>query len=230
MPAQPVEQFLRIGDNIFLFDDDNRLLTSENPLQTRVLAKSTAGTDSFPREAVGCSIFRIEPQQNFVARKELLKSVSAISSSLADQANAVSDDDYNDQSSATGHQPEDLPSAWLNAMTSSATTQEELQELNLLQTLATKEQAQNEAERRRLHGKPVLYGQTIRLYNAHFRKYVSVNSTKSCELATGQLRVDLTREAGGYFRIMPRFKIRVEGEPIRLGDTGINKYTPHYLF
>ncbi|RUP51639.1 inositol 1,4,5-trisphosphate/ryanodine receptor-domain-containing protein [Jimgerdemannia flammicorona] len=220
MSAQPQEQFLRVGDNIFLFDDESRALTTENPIDTRVLAKTAQGSDTFPREAVGCSIFRIEPQQSFTARKELLKAVNISSTSVAEFSDADTSD-YNNPGNCAELQPDNLPSAsWLNAATSNATTVEEVHELEDLRNLAAKEHAQNEAERRRLHGKPVLYGQMIRLYNAHFRKYVSVNPAKSCELATGHLRVDLTREPGGYFRIMPRFKIRVEGEPVRLGDTG----------
>ncbi|ORZ24144.1 hypothetical protein BCR42DRAFT_402338 [Absidia repens] len=97
-------------------------------------------------------------------------------------------------------------------------TPEELLELDRLTQLAEKEYTQNQTERQRLLGKPVLYGQVIQLYNSHFNKYLGI-SGRTCENDVSNLQVNLSNELIGSFRIMPRYRIRVDGEPVRLGDT-----------
>ncbi|KAI8071483.1 hypothetical protein BC940DRAFT_345102 [Gongronella butleri] len=91
--------------------------------------------------------------------------------------------------------------------------------LDVLLANAEKERAQNDTERRRLIGKPVVYGQVIQLYNAHFNKYLAITG-KTCENDVSHLQVNLSNDiAGGSFRIVPRYRIRVDGEPVRLEDT-----------
>lgn len=94
-------------------------------------------------------------------------------------------------------------------------TAEELTQLQLLQQRAAKEISQNETEKRRLLGKPVLYGQVIQLLNTHFKKYLTVTGKTS---AQHRLQVSLSSVAG-YFRIMPRYRIRFVGDTIRVGET-----------
>ncbi|KAI9493708.1 hypothetical protein BDB00DRAFT_822221 [Zychaea mexicana] len=95
---------------------------------------------------------------------------------------------------------------------------DELIELSVLEAKVTKERAQNETEKRRLHGTPVLYGEVIQLYNAHFKKYLTVTG-QTCKSDVSHLQVNLSKDVVGYFRIVPRYRIRVDGEPVRLGDT-----------
>ncbi|KAI9318767.1 hypothetical protein BX666DRAFT_2026190 [Dichotomocladium elegans] len=95
---------------------------------------------------------------------------------------------------------------------------EELVELSVLEAKAAKERAQNETERYRLVGNPVLYGEVIQLYNDYFKKYLTV-SGKTCKSDASRLQVNLSSDIIGYFRIVPRYRIRVDGEPVRLGDT-----------
>lgn len=95
---------------------------------------------------------------------------------------------------------------------------DELIELSVLESKASKERSQNETERRRRHGKPVLYGEVIQLYNAHFQKYLAVTG-RTCKSDVSRLQVNLSKDSVGYFKITPRYRIRVDGEPVRLGDT-----------
>jgi hypothetical protein len=94
-------------------------------------------------------------------------------------------------------------------------TAEELEQLQLLQQRAIKEISQNETERRRLLGKPLLYGQVVQLLSTHFKKYLTVTG-KTC--AQHRLQVSLSKVAG-YFRIMPRYRIRFVGDTVRVGET-----------
>lgn len=94
-------------------------------------------------------------------------------------------------------------------------TTEELEQLQNLQQRATKEISQNQAEKRRLLGKPVVYGQVIQLLNTHFKKYLTVTGKTS---AQHRLQVSLS-SAAGYFRVMPRYRIRFVGDTVRIGDT-----------
>lgn len=100
-------------------------------------------------------------------------------------------------------------------------TPEELEELKSLQLKANKERAQNEAERRRLLGKPVLYGQVVQLFNKHFKKYLTVTGKTKAASNTNHhlLQVNLSAECVGYFRIMPRYRIRFVGDAINVSET-----------
>ncbi|KAF7730560.1 hypothetical protein EC973_001941 [Apophysomyces ossiformis] len=182
--AKDGEQFLRIGDELYLYDEDGNVLVAENPLETRACARPTTN-NRISSEALGVFIFKVEPQQSHTEKR-------ALELFLGDEEDA--DNLYREG------------------------TPDELQELKTLQANAAKECAQNETERRRLLGKPVLYGQVIQLYNSHFRKYLTVTG-KTCNTDVSHLQVHLSNESIGYFKIMPRYRIRVDGEPVRLGDT-----------
>ncbi|KAI8393697.1 uncharacterized protein BYT42DRAFT_609468 [Radiomyces spectabilis] len=182
--AKTGEAFLRIGDEIILYDENNNVLIAENPLETRACVRPTRH-DRLSSEAIGSCIFRIEPQQWYTEKRALKQFFG---------------DDEDEESIV------------------SQGTIEELQELRELQREAHKEQSQNETERKRLFGKPVLYGQVIQLYSKHFRKYLTVTG-RTCKGDISHLQVNLSQDLIGYFKIMPRYRIRVDGEPVRLGDT-----------
>ncbi|KAG0179979.1 hypothetical protein DFQ29_001424 [Apophysomyces sp. BC1021] len=182
--AKDNEQFLRIGDELYLYDEDGNVLVAENPLETRACARPTTN-NRISSEALGVFIFKVEPQQSHTEKR-------ALELFLGDEEDA--ENIYGEG------------------------TPDELLELKTLQANAAKECSQNETERRRLLGKPVLYGQVIQLYNSHFRKYLTVTG-KTCNTDVSHLQVHLSEEIIGYFKIMPRYRIRVDGEPVRLGDT-----------
>ncbi|KAL0145319.1 hypothetical protein V8B55DRAFT_1460552 [Mucor lusitanicus] len=184
---RPHESIFRLGDELFFYDQNSNMLTAENPLETRACVRPTQPSFLSTHDAMGTSIFRLEPQQSHAAQKEL--------------ETFVGDDD-------------------IESLSCEASVQA-LEQLTLLQHKADKEIAQNEAEKRRLLGKPVVYGQVIQLFNQHFKKYLTVTG-KTCYNSKGaqhQLQVNLSSEFVGYFRIMPRYRIRFVGDVIRVGDT-----------
>ncbi|KAL0092132.1 IP3 receptor [Phycomyces blakesleeanus] len=182
--AKSNEQFLRIGDDIFLFDEDSNVLVAENPLETRACARPTV-SNHLSSESLGTCIFTIEPQQSHTETRALEM--------------FLGDDEALDTLSSEG-------------------SPEELAELRQLQSKSRKERLQNDTEKRRLFGKPVLYGQVIQMYNSHFSKYLTVTG-RTCKTDVSHLQVNLSKEIIGYFKIMPRYRIRVDGEPVRWGDT-----------
>ncbi|CAO0799740.1 unnamed protein product [Mucor circinelloides] len=180
------ESIFRLGDELFFYDQNHNMLTAENPLETRACVRPSQPSFLSTHDAMGTSIFRLEPQQSHAAQKEL--------------ESFVGEDD-------------------IESLSCEASV-EELEQLMVLQQKADKEIAQNQAEKRRLLGKPVVYGQVIQLFNQHFKKYLTVTG-KTCynEGAQHRLQVNLSSEFVGYFRIMPRYRIRFVGDVIRVGDT-----------
>lgn len=182
------ESILRFGDEIFFYDQNNDILVAENPLETRACVRPTVNHFLSSEDAMGSSIFRIEPQQSHAAQREL---------------DLFKGDDRDSEN-----------------ISFKATT-EELEELNLLRSKTAKEISQNEAERRRLLGKPVLYGQVVQLFNQHFKKYLTVTGKTKVTSNTNHhlLQVNLSSDFIGYFRIMPRYRIRFVGDTIRVSKT-----------
>lgn len=82
----------------------------------------------------------------------------------------------------------------------------------------------NDKEVARLHGTPILYGQTIQLRHNYTKKYLSV-SLKSAKTDSNSMRVMISRNITKHsnFRIMPAYKIRTEGEAVRQGDKIVNR-------
>ena len=93
-------------------------------------------------------------------------------------------------------------------------------DLAKLQELADAEEEDNKLEFKRRKGDPVPYGQTIQLYHVASRRYVRISTTTTSRREPSHLKVDLSEEItrGSWFRIMPRFKVRAEGDPIRGND------------
>lgn len=189
MARSTSEQFLCIGDEITLHDEDGNVLVTEDPLETRAYARLVSSgndhTHSSSSEALGARLFQVEPQLSYTERRALEHFLG-------------------DEKERENLYYEGSP--------------DELVELSVLESRAAKERIQNDAEKRRLFGKPVIYGQVIQLYNAHFKKYLTVTG-RTCESDTSHLQVDLSKDIVGYFKIIPRYRIRVDGEPVRLGDT-----------
>lgn len=191
------EAIFRLGDELFFYDQNQNKLTAENPLETRVcVVRPSQPSFLSSHDSLGTGIFRLEPQQLHTAQKELETFLAS-----------------------HGAGKEDLETFSCEASV------EELEQLQILQQKVDKEIAQNETEKRRLLGKPVVYGQVVQLFNQHFKKYLTVtgktcynnNSNKSTQ--HHRLQVNLSSEFVGYFRIMPRYRIRFVGDVIRVGET-----------
>eukprot|EP00842_Homolaphlyctis_polyrhiza_P003222 jgi/Hompol1/3900/HPOL_003389-RA len=93
----------------------------------------------------------------------------------------------------------------------------------------------NEAQRLRAYGRPIVYGSVVLLRNIACGKYAcitddgNVGNLGSIGSADGSgshattTRVTAVRSgaSGSLFRILPKFRIRAEGEPVRIADAVI---------
>ncbi|KAJ3089301.1 hypothetical protein HK102_006717 [Quaeritorhiza haematococci] len=86
-------------------------------------------------------------------------------------------------------------------------------------TLVEAEMSSNEKEVRRLQGKPVRYGQIINLQNAYNDKFLSA-STEALRVDPNNVQLTLTwkMSKNAWFMILPRYRFRADGEPVRIGD------------
>ena len=93
-------------------------------------------------------------------------------------------------------------------------------EIAQLQEIADAEQEDNKLEFRRRQGDRVPYGQTIQLFHVASQRFVRISTSTTSRREPSQLKVDLSEEItrASWFRIMPRFKVRTEGDPIRMED------------
>ncbi|KAI9352503.1 hypothetical protein DFJ73DRAFT_347572 [Zopfochytrium polystomum] len=87
------------------------------------------------------------------------------------------------------------------------------------------EQEANDVECQRLRGKPVIYGSVIQLFNMHCKRFLCVNPKRTCVNEPTSMAVDIDRNMKRecLFRILPKFRIRAEGEPVRVGDAIVLK-------
>lgn len=93
-------------------------------------------------------------------------------------------------------------------------------EILKLKSLAEAEASDNELEFGRRKGDAVLYGQAVQLYHLATKKFLRISTIETSWTETSHLRVDLseTIERRSFFRMMPRFKLRTEGDPVRVND------------
>lgn len=195
--ARSKEQFLCLGDEICFFDEEGNALSVEDPLETRACARR-----------VGAPVLTEQQRQQ---QHDQTLPLEAIGTRIFRIEPQQSYSERRALEQFIGSQDE-RDSLYYEG------SPDELIELSVLEAKAAKERAQNETERRRVHGNPVLYGEVVQLYNAHFKKYLTVTG-KPCRSDASHLQVNLSNEVVGYFRIVPRYRIRVDGEPVRLGDT-----------
>lgn len=75
-------------------------------------------------------------------------------------------------------------------------------------------------EQRRQSGKAILYGQVVQLRHHFSNKFLSISTSEAASLNVTNLRVDLRSHSdkSNLFRIMPRYKVRAEGDTIMQGD------------
>ncbi|KAJ3106266.1 hypothetical protein HDU97_006717 [Phlyctochytrium planicorne] len=92
--------------------------------------------------------------------------------------------------------------------------------IDVLRDHAVAEAQSNEAELSRLKGKAVLYGNVIQLLDVCSKRFLSFNSKETVSNEPGSMPIELERYTRRecYFRILPKFRIRAEGEPVRIGD------------
>eukprot|EP00055_Hartaetosiga_balthica_P014270 m.77659 g.77659 ORF g.77659 m.77659 type:complete len:2539 (+) comp8548_c0_seq6:41-7657(+) len=106
--------------------------------------------------------------------------------------------------------------------------------LELLKELADAEKEDNESEIERRRGDAVNYGATILLYHVQSKRFVRVISTVTSRTEASSVSVDLCAfpERNTWLKVIPRFKVRTIGDPVRYVDQVIFeslKTTGQYL-
>ena len=92
--------------------------------------------------------------------------------------------------------------------------------LETLRAAAQKEQVNNELTKQMLAGTPVTYGSIVQLMHVQSRRFVGVLSRTLAEIEKHCTAVELRTKGRPtcYWRVMPRFKYRREGERVAVGD------------
>ncbi|OAF68200.1 hypothetical protein A3Q56_04067 [Intoshia linei] len=101
--------------------------------------------------------------------------------------------------------------------TSNVEMQEELVNLKIA---AQDEIIDNENEQKRQFNRSLLYGQSIQLFHVFSNKYLASNTTKPSTMELSNMNVYLTEHSSkqSMFKIMPRFKVKSEGDLIHVED------------
>lgn len=91
---------------------------------------------------------------------------------------------------------------------------------NRLKEREKQEAEDNAEEDRKLLGKQLYYGQVIQLVHYSSNTLLCANKTKRAEMDGTALKIYLTKDASAncYWKIMPQFKVRFEGQKVRAGD------------
>ncbi|ELU07682.1 hypothetical protein CAPTEDRAFT_189051 [Capitella teleta] len=90
----------------------------------------------------------------------------------------------------------------------------------MLKKNSSVEDQANAVEQQRNRGSKVVYGQPIQLRHQFTGKYIHFSKKEMAELATKTMRVELQayNAKQAQFRIMPRYKVRSEGDVVCIGD------------
>ncbi|XP_050396213.1 inositol 1,4,5-trisphosphate receptor type 1 [Patella vulgata] len=92
--------------------------------------------------------------------------------------------------------------------------------LNQAKLAAEAENKDNMAEQKRQHGKRVRYGEIVQLKHLFTRKFVHMSTTHTSKKDKNNMRVSLHEfnAKNAQFRILPRYKVKSEGEVVQLYD------------
>ncbi|XP_025079753.1 inositol 1,4,5-trisphosphate receptor type 3-like [Pomacea canaliculata] len=85
---------------------------------------------------------------------------------------------------------------------------------------AESEKEDNEMEQKKNQGKKVLYGQIVQLRHLFTNKYIHISTTKTSYREGNNMAVELHSHNSkqAYFRIMPRYKVKAEGDTVQAED------------
>ncbi|KAI0214641.1 Inositol 1,4,5-trisphosphate receptor [Lamellibrachia satsuma] len=85
---------------------------------------------------------------------------------------------------------------------------------------AETEIAENKAEQQRQWGKVIYYGQVVQLKHMYTNKYVHISTTNTSLTEANSMRVLLCdyNAKHAHFRVMPRYKIKAEGDVVHVND------------
>ncbi|KAJ3115205.1 hypothetical protein HK100_001428, partial [Physocladia obscura] len=189
------DRHLQLGDEISLISDQGGLLFADGHVKKRAFVLDNC----VPRLASSGdqmkSVFRIEPQLAYRENKAYRQVIH----------NEIDGDlFYNDVLHRQNLSKDSIDSVYV----------EQLKQAAIL------EDSSNHTDFLRLRGTTVMYGMIVQLFNMHTKRYLTVNSRETCYNEPTAMPIDLERNLRRecLFRIMPKFRIRTEGEPVRIGD------------
>ncbi|XP_046366515.2 inositol 1,4,5-trisphosphate receptor type 3-like isoform X5 [Haliotis rufescens] len=92
--------------------------------------------------------------------------------------------------------------------------------LNQAKMAAEAENKDNEAEQKRQHGKRVRYGEIVQLKHTFSGKFVHMSTTHTSMKDKNNMKVSMHEfnAKNAQFRILPRYKVKSEGEVVQLYD------------
>nr|KAJ3422770.1 hypothetical protein HK105_006449 [Polyrhizophydium stewartii] len=224
-PQQTQDEPLRLGDEIVLQSETaGALCTDGCGISWKCLVKPRSGVGSGD---VRCddplkSVFRVEPLSQYGCLKAFRKFASSVKTLSGPTS------EFGDQELLLDTLPDPLAAVCPAGVSPlDAATWDELRRE------AKAEKRQNEEELARLLGKPVVYGQIVQLRSVYAQKWVSVNSKETCSHESISMRVgaDGNVRKESLFRVLPRYKIRAEGETVRVRDVVVlqSVKTENYL-
>ncbi|KAK3085572.1 hypothetical protein FSP39_005468 [Pinctada imbricata] len=109
---------------------------------------------------------------------------------------------------------------WVNAMQNDNPEQITRSQLKQAKQAAEAENRDNEAEQQRQHGKRVRYGEIVQLKHVFTGKFVHMSTTQTSQKDKNNMKVSLHEynAKNAQFRIIPRYKVKSEGEIVQLFD------------
>ncbi|KAJ9076642.1 hypothetical protein DSO57_1024190 [Entomophthora muscae] len=218
------EQFLKFGDVITITDEKNGLLVANDAVKNRAYVATNLDSSSRTKFASLAFLFQVQPPSSYQALRSYRKFVESEASYVENRFKKRSWKEvpaYSSQANSDSRSTFDSKGPSLEAK--EVPRNEE--NIIALSHLVEQEKEQNANERARVQGKMLLYGQNIMLHNTLTDKYIQINPSETCENESNCLRVDFTENIGKtcIFKILPRYRVRVEGEPVRLGDSVVFK-------
>ena len=78
----------------------------------------------------------------------------------------------------------------------------------------------NEREQKRQYGKPLMFGDNVQLKHKYTDEFVTFDASETSLLEYNTMRVTLqpNSDRSCFFRLMPKFKVRAEGDHVMPGD------------
>uniref|UniRef100_A0A1I8GHA8 Inositol 1,4,5-trisphosphate receptor n=1 Tax=Macrostomum lignano TaxID=282301 RepID=A0A1I8GHA8_9PLAT len=108
----------------------------------------------------------------------------------------------------------------LAAAQSSTSSVAQMAQLTQAKIAAAAEEEDNAVEQRRQKGKKVLYGQMVQLQHVFTGKFVHISTQNTSPTESSNMQVTLSSENAAFalFRVMPRFKVKGEGDLVQIED------------
>ncbi|KAJ3330189.1 hypothetical protein HDU76_006242, partial [Blyttiomyces sp. JEL0837] len=196
------DRFLVLGDELMLVSETNGLLFADGPIKKKTYVMPQWSPRSATDGDLMKCVFRLDPQLGYRENRSFR--------TIVEQDQDVDGDLF--QLNVLQRHHASRPGA-------DSARIEELRQAAIL------ENKTNESELLRLRGQTVVYGSVVQLFNLHTKRYMCVNPRVTCAGEPTSMAMDMERymKKECLFRILPKFRIRAEGEPVRIGDAIVLK-------